>query len=497
MSSCEFDCLAQYQCGQVEQLPPGAIYGPWVQIGLSGEGTNITVGNHSSPPDNHACIKSFEYGFSEGAGMKVEIYDEEGSRLSTFVNRISKTVCQAPNDYKLTVNFGWITVDCNGNTNIISTQNFGNTLYFLPLKIEVAFENGKIKYTIEGTDLQDRISETRVENARGTEDARVDLKTAIRELFADSCPKIDDIRFTDAEHPDAPDGWHFKNSDGGPNGPRAVWTTDQQNAMATTRKWISPLLTENDKGVILQWKQDEDHPVLVLLEDPNPAPDENESCCENSIGTYIVNGGNCTPVLGFTPQINWALSSNAGSGGQQAGGASANNQQQVGRPDSNIERVGTQTQWPVNQNDNMWRPQDLIVHRAQEANAAHEAANRFREVPQSINAELKLMGDPSLAFPLGGSGLVGKSVSLVVINPFYIQECEWIAQPPCNEMLSNKRWMIMGANHQIREGSYTTTLKLFLAVPNVDLEPGTPLGGPGCGRLTFDNDRSGGNDEDS
>lgn len=485
MSSCEFECVQTYACGVPQNLPHGAIYGPFVEIGFRGEGTMITVGNHSSPPDNHACIKSFEYGFSEGSGVKVEIYDEEGSKLSKFVDRLSKTVCNASSDYKMSVDFGWITTDCNNQVVVDRASTYGNRLNFLPLKIEVAFENGKIKYTIEGTDLQDRISENRLENGEGREDSKVDLKNAIRTMFSNSCPHIDDVRFEDIDG----NPWDFKNSDGGKSGPKSVWTTDQQNGLATTRKWIAPLSTKNDKGVVFQWKADEQDPCIVLLEDPNPAPSgENASCCSRNIGTYIVNGGNCSPVLSFTPTINWTLVANGGSGGQQAGGASGGNMKQVGRPGSKIERVGSQTCFPVNQNDNLWRPNESNVEKSQEANANHEAAVRFREVPQSINAELKLMGEPQFAYPLGHHGLVGRTVSIIVINPFYLKDCEWIAEPPCNEILSNKKWMVIGANHQIREGSYTTTLKLFLEVPNSDSEPGTTLGA-GCGTTSFDNDR--------
>lgn len=496
--SCEFDCLRTYSCsapieaGTVAiggERYPGAVFAPWVQVGIEGEGTNITVGNRSSPPDNHAIIKSFEYGFSEGAGVKIEIFDEEGSSLSTFVNRLSKTLCEATQDYKMSLDFGWIIQYCDGSIEMNRASDHGNRLWFLPLKIEMALENGKIKYTIEGTDLQDRVSENRLENNQGREDNMVDLKDAIRTMFRESCPHIEDVRFEDKDGNE----WNFKNSDGGQNGPRSVWTTDQQNALATTRKWIAPLMTENDKGVVFQWKPDEQQPCVVLLEDPNSAPDENDPCCDVHLATYIVNGGNCSPVLQFSPQVNWTLAANAGAGGQQAGGVSAGHEKQEGRDGSNVERVGTQTQFPVNQNDVLWRGPEDIVGKAQDANAAHEAAVRFREVPSSITAELKIIGDPSLAFPLGGAGLIGRTVSIVVINPFYItggSACEWLASPPCNQILSNKRWMIQGANHQIREGSYTTTLKLFLEVPNVELNPGEPLGGRGCGTLTFDNDQA-------
>ena len=69
------------------------------------------------------------------------------------------------------------------------------------------------------------------------------------------------------------------------------------------------------------------------------------------------------------------------------------------------------------------------------------------------------------------------------------EQTEYVGIDMEDNILSNKNWMIMGVNHQIKEGSYTTTLKLFLAVPGQQDEPGTTLGG-NCGSVSFDNDRS-------
>jgi hypothetical protein len=482
----ELDCLA-YSCGNIQQLQPGAVFAPYIQVGFEGEGTILTVGNKSHPEDNHAIIKSLEYGFSEGCGVKLEIVDEQGSSISFFMERLSKTACGTSFDYRMFIDFGWIIQDCNGNITYDKVTSYGRYLYFLPQKVECSFEGEKIKYTIEGTDLQDRIAENRIENNLGAEDNKMNIKQAIEDMFSDNCPPIEDVRF------ETLDGfpWSFKNSDGGPQGPRAVWTSDQQNGLATTRKWIAPLSTRDDKGIVFQWKPDEPRPTLVLLEDPDPGPNENDPCCERNVGTFIVNGGNASNVISFTPQFSWALQSNGGSGGNSGSATSGAGIKQVGREGSQIERVGTQTQFPPNQSDNMWRPNNQIGIKAQEANANHEAAVRFREVPTSISGELKIMGDPSFAFPLGAKGLVGKHVSIIYVNPFHIKNsgdtAEWVATPPCNETISNKKWMIQSANHQIKEGSYVTTLKLFLHKPNSELEPFMPLGGFGCSGNFFEN----------
>ena len=50
-------------------------------------------------------------------------------------------------------------------------------------------------------------------------------------------------------------------------------------------------------------------------------------------------------------------------------------------------------------------------------------------------------------------------------------------------MLSNKRYLIKNINHNISNGSYTTTLKLQLPLPNIDIDFDSTLGGNGCGSL--------------
>jgi hypothetical protein len=190
------------------------------------------------------------------------------------------------------------------------------------------------------------------------------------------------------------------------------------------------------------------------------------------------------------------LSGNPGSGGISGGAVSGGSSKVEGRPGSQIEQVGTQWAGSCPGTDSMWRPMDQQAKKNQESNAAHAAATRFIEVPKAIEAELRLVGDPSMA----DHSIYAKFVSIIVINPYYITNsqgsCDWLAKPVCHRTFTNKKWMIKGVNHSIREGSYVTTLKVFLEAPNADIEPGEPLGGKGCGSTKFKNDKSGGNKED-
>jgi hypothetical protein len=103
---------------------------------------------------------------------------------------------------------------------------------------------------------------------------------------------------------------------------------------------------------------------------------------------------------------------------------------------------------------------------------------------QPITADLRILGDPRAQFVYMDRWM-GQSVSIVAINPFHIAGggnggCgDWLAKPMCNQILSNKSWKVHAVNHSIKEGSYTTTLKLFLEAPGIQIGHDDPLGGVG------------------
>jgi hypothetical protein len=95
--------------------------------------------------------------------------------------------------------------------------------------------------------------------------------------------------------------------------------------------------------------------------------------------------------------------------------------------------------------------------------AANERANKIYE---NIEAEMRIQGDPQLDDMMK---LKTKTVAIIVINPFHLASgangIDWLVPSPCNDVLSNKNWRVTGVSHEIKEGSYTTTLKLFLNSP--------------------------------
>ena len=94
-----------------------------------------------------------------------------------------------------------------------------------------------------------------------------------------------------------------------------------------------------------------------------------------------------------------------------------------------------------------------------------------------------IVGDPQIMRP--SLAINAKNVKIVFLNPFYVfsgGSCgDWLAAPACNEVLSNKAWIVKAIVHRISEGRFTTTLGLWLGSPGIDLDIGQPLGGAGSG----------------
>lgn len=447
----------------------------------------VSVGNKSAPfHHNTAVIKSFKYGSSTlgGAGCTVEIYDEEGTSFQAWIERLNRSLVNAATrDYKMRVQFGWTATNCNGSTTMIPAcgspwELVSPPLYFLPQNITSIYEGGKIKYTIQGLDMMQRVFESRAERVYGSTPARISLKQAIRQLFADNIPAINSVKFLRRETNAPPAEWGFSQRNGGFDGPLGVYTSDQQNALATARKWLTGFTTDRDKGIVASWNSTSPIPELIFWEDPFPGCSQSVNADTRSLGTYIVNGGNQSSVISFAPSVQWNFMY-AGRAGGPGGPGSAQPAKMQGQCD--IQATGTQTSIsPYNWDIGLAPPEDQARNTAQ-ASAAHERANMTY---QPITAELKIQGDPSFVNPLT---LVGGFVALVVINPFHLDNnlsgncSQWIARPTCNPVFSNKAWMIKGVDHDIREGSYCTTLSLFLATPGSNIDIGQPLGGAGSG----------------
>jgi hypothetical protein len=227
---------------------------------------------------------------------------------------------------------------------------------------------------------------------------------------------------------------------------------------------------------------------FILWEGFDPKCGERRGC-EDSIGTYIVNGGKNSPVISFQPNVKWTF---AGLNRSSGASSTTNNENlaEVGDPncdtgegDENAPSQGNRTYNIVSDDAINVYGTKLALKEIMKAQVQHTKANTVRH---TIDAELKIQGDPTMASPIN---MIDKKCAIVVINPYHIQafggnECgDWLQAETCNSVLSNRRWTILGSSHEIKEGSYTTTLKIQLAAPGSDNALGQPLGGDTDGHV--------------
>lgn len=475
-----FECLAEHGCtNDIKESIDGAIFSPFVRLYLGSQ--FITNGNNSSPNSNHAAITSFEYGFQPGSigfGANFEIIDQGGTMYRQIVLAMNKTATLASEENgNISFDFGWIIQRCGLGDEPPTLMVSQERIYGLITKVDQTFEGGnvKLKFKLEapgtavtsGTDLTKTI---------GQDDNPVRLKDAIRELFTENTPKFNNVRFIDKDGVDAGEELQFKMSDGGEDGPPSAWPVNQQNQITATRSWLNGITTTNDRGILITY--DCTNSTICIQE----KPDEGNCCGGTSMATYIVNGGNCSPVLEFNPSITWqpfgGLGGTGGTASPNDGGCVFMEPAVEGK-----QKAGTKTTATVNTSDSIWRTPSEQAEKTSAGVAAHLEANSNVEVLPGFNAELKIHGDPTYYQPLL---LLGQTIAIVVINPFHINEkCTWIASPNCNSVLSNKAYQIHGVSHQISGGSYVTTMTLFLAVPNKQNPANERLGGP-CGTETFE-----------
>ena len=290
----------------------------------------------------------------------------------------------------------------------------------------------------------------------GDFNGQLTLKAALIKLFTEYDPKFSTVNFVDRNGKEL----QFADSpaDAPGEGPREPHQVNQLNQLAIARSWLENKVTIRGLGCTIS--QDVSSGAVVIQEDNRPYEAEQSP----PIATYIVGGGNCSPVLSFHPIITWNPGSIASSGATPGGGATGNNNAFM-KPDDCIQKAGIQTTGTVQKQMLAWCNPDQAPDVTSRGIAAQIAANVIYEIPSmGWEAELKLIGDPSYYNPFN----VGfPTIAIVVINPFYISGGTWIVTSACNPLLSNSNYFLVGVDHQINGGSFITTLKVKLLTPNV------------------------------
>lgn len=450
-------------CGGVEciKTPLDAdVLAPWIEIKIIGQGTTITVGNNSGPDKNNfAHIKSFEFGASHQYGCVIEIVDEEGGDFGKFVDKLVKDNLTA--QYTIDATWGWIGQSCKGKI-----QKKSPTHTFFLSDITVNYEGGTFKFTVEGQDLGEVIGNLRIteEIVKDIED--LPLQEAIKKLFRDIVTPPIDVKFLKVPRSKSNciptsqlEPWEF---DGNPT---RGWKARGESPISLVQSWYASFVSKDQRGIYYVFRSTNDNQggqELIFFEDPTP--DQLSNGCLFSIGTYIVNGGKYSPVIGFAPKMKFQLAFVSNTGGVI--GKSSSEADQINNDAK--PKTGTLAQHTTSESsEETFKPD--AAKKTDQNFTAQEKANRTYP---SITAELRIQGDPDLSDMFR---IYQHTVSVIVINPFYLTgssvNATWLVDPPCNSVLSQKEWRIKGVFHEIREGSYTTTINLDLPQANEEGNP--------------------------
>ena len=423
-----------------------------------------------------------------------------GGNFEKFFDRLDKNRKDASSSYNMRVRFGWVGVDCENGTSSGGKLLASDPIYFFPQSIGTNYEQGKIKFTIEGADLMVKTLEETEDEVYGSDDPEkaVSMRQAIIKMFekrgitvkfqrmgASRVPEP--IGFMPGTNP-KPDGLPPGGSFGGAF---SKYTALQHNPFKASLEWLKDVGTYPDnKPLKPGWDNSKEEPTLIFWEDTTPTC----SCDykpENSLGTWIVNGGNNSPVISFNPNIKWNVSIVGPLGGGNMpgseGGAIENNEENVQKGCEKIQK-GTGIQGQGGNGSNAVNQEGTEATKK----SSERSGNLSRAwIPQnSIEVQLTVQGAPEFSSPLD---IVIKTFGIIVVNPFHYtgsasssSDCgDWLLEPIINSKFSNKGWNILAVNHQIKEGSFQTLFDLTLMVPGVNLNENTEYGcnGSGGGKL--------------
>lgn len=498
--------------------PKGDVLSPYVRIKFMVKNTQgdsnrqlseITVGNESAPGiENSACIKSFEFAHGNGALCQVSIHDDLGGSFTKFMEHILKDIkCAIPDSgVTMEIDFGWIRSDCNGYGSISERSP---TYYVACMGITCNFADGKFMFEVNGTDTMRYAEDTRYIASFGQDGDGEYITDVLNKTFKDTTTKPsigNDVKFLrigkgkacnslstgGCDTPNSEEA-KFKDKDG--KAPKVKVSANNVDKLSFARELVANYPTDKDKGWVIAYNSECPGGQLIFWEDPAPDCDEAFAWEKTMLGKYIVNGGNDTRVIQFNPSIKWQFASLTNAGGsmgdaQVSANENGGKNEGAGKDCPNLNRntignTGSQTTTEADENQ-VAKHGTEANKKVDEARAKDMKANGFLLNHEPVEADLVIVGDPTLLRP---SLCLFRNVWIVFFNPFFIRNSgvgrcgDWLSVPPpgCNPILSNKNWRIQQITHRIETGKFTTNLRVHL---NGVGFPGTSLGGIGAGDWT-------------
>jgi hypothetical protein len=485
-----------------------AILAPWVKLIVDGNPDDpnnqkiITVGNNSQGnADAYAVIKSFQCGISNGFTVTFEIVDVQGGNFCAFINKLAPAARFTASDNLehalLRFKWGWGGDNCGGLSASDSYSSNASAIHSAIItQITPTLENGMFKFAITCVDPSDVFQQQIVDD----DIPETCLTEAITRLFVKSRPlvrikyQMRDSNGKIVSMDEEPDRAFFSSDNGGAAqilGPKAKWATLGRTPLSILSDWLSVVTSINNQGFITMFESDKDEIFLVIRENDIPGCEKFNKLVQvdpRDKRVYIVNGGGQSKVLSFTPHIKWIYTPALKAGAGQPGNAQKDVQQDDQALDAcqdagafnsdDGSKIGAATMQPPSHAIDESLGDSAMIKRMIADRKQFLAENAF----QAITAELRIQGDPTYQFIQD----IGQLITIVVINPFIPTgssgSCDWTIQTvggslsQCNSILSNTQWYLDALFHDMKEGSYTTTLSLRLATPGIDIGLGVPLG---------------------
>ena len=527
--ACNFDGLkksASCPLGTLKKPFDYAVYTPFIELAFrGGDGLmkKFTVGNEGN--HNQAVIESFSLNVVSkdgGSSGNICIVTCDYSDVELLIGLVPDTQCYFDEDYLGSskfqghINVGWIFNSCDSNTisridnattnsGSISesldneAEEIGPYIYCIFNTATLVFEEGYYKVTLNFTFIADSMELFRNEIIEGQEDQKQLLWDSLQNIIGRRCDDtpanltIEKLRLN-------ADGkgfseWKFSNSDGGMDGPLGVWNPAQLNNIDAAKGIMLSFLTDKDKATFFVFPNQTAQPKFIVLEDINPNICLNEKrIC--SFDTYIVNGGDCTKVLKFTPEYNSQnlrqtktpesdydekFSAGRGGGGPNALGQTPERinvcevklDEMTGVLENkrNASSNGKQINIPANSEDLIFRGPSQVGNKLTATVSTHMLASESSEGIIPIKATMEIIGDP---YYTGVQNMIqNQLIQVIFLNPFCLKQkgingdCEFLAEPPVNQVFSGI-YIIVGCSHNITKGSFTTTFELQKIVGDVN-----------------------------
>lgn len=495
---------------------------------------NVRTNSNNAYKFNNSYIQSFEMTIGTSFEGNITLVTCDFEDVKKLISIVPKESCswdkfimgsKTSGDASLAkayIDIGWIIRGCNdsvdkygmekatasNNNSFVNIsgekQTSGPFIYGLMQSVNVSSDGGVYKVSIKFVDGFGKTEESRLDNIIFSEKLKGALKGAIDKFAKFNCKDKTDSGTTSVSFVRIPQNtneaivpWKFMPDQGGETGVFNVFNPNRLSLFQYYRELLNRFQTDRKKGVNFAYDNgSEGKPSILMIEDRKPNFCIGEQGTNyNNIPTYIVGGGDCSPVIKFntqfistplsrvSPEDNKTPELKAGIGGGNPSGTGQGQVQifscvrkkdpktgQQGSPNitstsfsngPNVNVVGS----PAAMNDT---PPSKITEKNIETLQANLIASADLDnlpIVGPIKADLEIHGDPYWANTV--NWLKTPYIKIIFIDPYCVKITknengvfESLAGSACNKELS-QIYQVKSCRSTINSGSYTTTLELY------------------------------------